>query len=392
MDEILFSLLQECVVRVAPTLDAERRIGTGCFVAPSTVLTCAHVVADSSPDGSWNKVSDRFAIQWRDKSYSGSILSLAKHDNDLALLKLDNALPSHPCAYLHESIRPGDMLYGFGYPVDWKGGDSSRYECEGLSTNPPSIKFTGGQVVPGLSGAPLLNERTGAVCGIIYGTRDRSSLLGGRAIPVSSIYSTFPDLRMQQEQYHHENSHWLRLLGTAEAYDRSVKLGNVVIPAGYKKLIEPLEAFFRDQTRGCADYSKNVFIMTRFQPGNKTLETIDKTIRSAVKTYGLVGHRADDGCYPTDRNLWDNVCTYMIGCKYGIAVLENILQNEFNPNVALEYGFMRALGKPVLLLKEKRMAPRADILGTLWEEFDMLEGIEMTIGDAINRWVHDFGI
>ena len=46
-----------------------------------------------------------------------------------------------------------------------------------LSTNPLSIKFTGGQAVLGLSGAPMLNERTGGVCGIIYGTRDRSSLL-----------------------------------------------------------------------------------------------------------------------------------------------------------------------------------------------------------------------
>jgi nucleoside 2-deoxyribosyltransferase len=72
--------------------------------------------------------------------------------------------------------------------------------------------------------------------------------------------------------------------------------------------------------------------------------------------------------------------------------LENILQNEFNPNVALEYGFMRALGKPVLLLKEKRMAPRADILGTLWEEFDMVESIEETISRAIHRWVDDCGV
>jgi hypothetical protein len=49
---------------------------------------------------------------------------------------------------------------------------------------------------------------------------------------------SFPDLQNQQEQYHYENSHWLRLLGTAEAYDKSLKLGNVFIPAGYKKLIE----------------------------------------------------------------------------------------------------------------------------------------------------------
>jgi nucleoside 2-deoxyribosyltransferase len=81
----------------------------------------------------------------------------------------------------------------------------------------------------------------------------------------------------------------------------------------------------------------------------------------------------------------------MSGCKYGVAVLENILQDEFDPNVALEYGFMRALGKPTLLLKEKRMGPRADIIGTLLEQFDIFN-IEMTIGDAINRWADDCGI
>jgi hypothetical protein len=60
----------------------------------------------------------------------------------------------------------------------------------------------------------------------------------------------------------------------------------------------------------------------------------------------------------------------MVGCRFGIAVPEDILVAEFNPNVALEYGFMRALGKPTLLLKEQRMLPRADILGTLWGQFD----------------------
>jgi hypothetical protein len=33
------------------------------------------------------------------------------------------------------------------------------------------------------------------------------------------------------------------------------------------------------------------------------------------------------------------------------------------------------------------MSPRADILGTLWEQFDILE-IENSITDAIQRWAH----
>jgi hypothetical protein len=77
--------------------------------------------------------------------------------------------------------------------------------------------------------------------------------------------------------------------------------------------------------------------------------------------------------------------------KYGVAVLESISQDEFNPNVALEYGFMRAMGKPTLLLKENRMALRADIMGTLWGNFDMFK-IDATITDAIKRWAGDCGI
>jgi hypothetical protein len=163
------------------------------------------------------------------------------------------------------------------------------------------------------------------------------------------------------------------------------------LPKGYKKLVEPINLFFEDTKQHCQDYDKNVFIMTRYQAGNMVLKKIDNKIRETLRVNGLHGHRADDKCYLNDRNLWDNVCTYMFCCKYGIAVLEDILVDEFNPNVALEYGFMRALGKPTLLLKEKRFKPRADILGTIWEEFDILD-FENSINEAINRWLNDINV
>ncbi|OGL61588.1 MAG: hypothetical protein A3J27_04615 [Candidatus Tectomicrobia bacterium RIFCSPLOWO2_12_FULL_69_37] len=81
----------------------------------------------------------------------------------------------------------------------------------------------------------------------------------------------------------------------------------------------------------------------------------------------------------------------MLCCKYGVAVLENIIVDEFNPNVALEYGFMRAMGKPALLLKEKRFKPRADILGTIWQDFDILN-IDPTVPNAIDKWLDDVGV
>jgi len=162
-------------------------------------------------------------------------------------------------------------------------------------------------------------------------------------------------------------------------------------PTGYAKLAEALAAFRSDVAMGCDEYDRNVFVMTRFQKGNKQLDEIDKTIRTCLAQHGLRGHRADDKVYPQDRNLWDNVCTYMIGCKYGLAVLEDVIADEFNPNVALEYGFMRALSKPTLLLKERRFKLRADILGTVWEEFDIFD-IEPSINPGVSRWLSDLGV
>jgi nucleoside 2-deoxyribosyltransferase len=76
-------------------------------------------------------------------------------------------------------------------------------------------------------------------------------------------------------------------------------------------------------------------------------------------------------------------------CARGIAVLEDRAANEFNPNVAIEYGFMRALNKPALLLADVAFRNlRADIVGTLRETFDLTD-IENTVPSAIERWLKD---
>jgi nucleoside 2-deoxyribosyltransferase len=79
----------------------------------------------------------------------------------------------------------------------------------------------------------------------------------------------------------------------------------------------------------------------------------------------------------------------MLCCSRGIAILEDRVADEFNPNVAIEYGFMRALNKPALLLADKAFRNlRADIVGTLRETFDLTD-IEATIPLAIERWLRD---
>jgi predicted nucleotide-binding protein len=82
----------------------------------------------------------------------------------------------------------------------------------------------------------------------------------------------------------------------------------------------------------------------------------------------------------------------MLGCNYGIAVFEDIDERDFNPNIVLELGFMLALNKRCLILKEKTLPKMpADIVGKLYKEFDFFN-IESSISDQIKRWANDIGL
>jgi hypothetical protein len=160
-------------------------------------------------------------------------------------------------------------------------------------------------------------------------------------------------------------------------------VGNFLLPPGYESLARECERFFQDHPR----YEKNVFLMTRFIPGNKLLVTLDTELRRVLRENDLDPVRADDKMYMADRNLWNNVCVYMLCCGKGIAILEDRLADEFNPNVALEYGFMRALNRPTLLLADTGFRNlRADVIGTLRETFDLMD-IESTVKPAVERWL-----
>jgi hypothetical protein len=160
------------------------------------------------------------------------------------------------------------------------------------------------------------------------------------------------------------------------------------LPAGYEDLAADCQRLLRDHP----DYDRNVFIMTRFAAGDRLLDQLDLKLRRTLCRHGLTALRADDRVYPIDRQLWKNVCVYMLCCRYGIAVLEDRIKDEFNPNVALEYGFMRALDKPTLLLKDIGFHNlRADVLGTLHEPFDIAD-IAGSLALPIENWIRDLGL
>jgi hypothetical protein len=138
-------------------------------------------------------------------------------------------------------------------------------------------------------------------------------------------------------------------------------------------------------------YEKNVLIMMRIKD-EEPYNTIGKVIRETLRKYGLFGLRADDKVYPSDDDLWNNVCVYMMGCKFGIAVFDNFDQQEYSHNVSLEYGFMRACDKRVLILKEKSITVYpSDIIGKLYKPFNK-EILSESVQEQIELWLKDIGI
>ena len=129
--------------------------------------------------------------------------------------------------------------------------------------------------------------------------------------------------------------------------------------------------------------NQNVFIMMRYRTSPHFKE-IEDCIRETLSKYGLIARLAKDRAIVDD--LWENIILYMRHSRFGVALFEDIDEREFNPNISLELGYMYALGKRCLLLKEKRM-PRlpTDIYGRIYRDFDALNLLS-SIGKQIREW------
>jgi hypothetical protein len=143
----------------------------------------------------------------------------------------------------------------------------------------------------------------------------------------------------------------------------------------------PLANFLQDHPdpSGCG------FLMMPFRE-MPVRQSIDKCIREVCLEMGLQVLRADD---PTtySENIFMNIRTYMHGCGFGIAVFERLEHEYPNPNVSLEVGYMRALGKPLCSLKDRMLRGLpSDLGGELYIDFDV-QRIEDTLPPVLSRWI-----
>lgn len=137
------------------------------------------------------------------------------------------------------------------------------------------------------------------------------------------------------------------------------------------------------------DPAKNAFVMMQFGSTNAH-KSILTGINDALIRFEITALRADLKQYHDD--LFLNILTYIHGCGLGIAVFERIEGDNYNPNVALEVGYMLALGRPVCFLKDKTLKTlQTDLVGKLYRVFDPQKP-EKTIPDALLSWLSDKGL
>ena len=228
----------------------------------------------------------------------------------------------------------------------------------------------------------------------------RSTRIGDWITPVSS--TDYPVAFCRDE---HEWTHLLNELATPKGWLKHDHTGQrfhltldgrewlhqsapVSPPPTKEPNVFTLPSPFSHLEREIAEFHKlgafetSVFVMMKFPAPelpaatNTMLQTIRETIRAELGRYGMNARCASDRTYGTSRRLWENLCVYMLGCKYGLAVLEDRSGKdgkELNPNVTLEYGFMSALGRDVVLMQDQGFTSiRADLLSTIPTTFSAM--------------------
>lgn len=326
----LYDLLIGATVRLVASNG--RSEGTGFFVAPQRVLTCAHVVLDA--DGKPQALTALFA------GVEYPVLACEFPGSDLCLLHLPEF--EHPCVGLGDEAEPRDPLFWFGFPGTGSRnalrGESSTAASEGIvvegvdavdGARSRFLKFAPGAVKPGMSGAPLLDERTGCVCGVIKRTRNSDIDQGGLAVPVSLLRTLLPGLWVECERAHSPGSAWeAARRRSAGALWRAVESGppsitEKVLTRTFVSLIEGRTADFvgrrfvfdaLDRILGSPDRTSGYVLITG-EPG------LGKTALMArlVKTRGYVHHfNVASLDIRSPRQFVENVCGQLI-VKYQLA-------------------------------------------------------------------------
>jgi hypothetical protein len=169
-------------------------VGTGFFVAPGLVVTCAHVLPEPGRPLTVTHAGVEVTAEVLVREPADAADTLYSFP-DVALLQVPAT--DHACVLLGGAEpEPRAELYSYGCPVVdgrpfW---DHVTLEAEGErvphGTTHRFLKAKLGQVRPGASGSGVVDEATGSLVGMLKLTRDAGQDLGGVLVPAEVVVDT----------------------------------------------------------------------------------------------------------------------------------------------------------------------------------------------------------
>ncbi|MFI6251704.1 trypsin-like peptidase domain-containing protein [Streptomyces sp. NPDC051016] len=223
-------LLREATVRLespATTTGGSALQGTGFFITPDTVATCAHVIAAAGSPLP-HRVHGRNVVLRRELTLAVSPDAYFRDDAsglDLALLKVvpdaaDAEPPSLVVPVLMSDVASlGDALWTYGHPKGmFDPGEPAgiAYEGEALRSTEHLLRLpraVGTEVTEGFSGSAVINLTTGAVMGMLTTSNHKGS---AHMLPVAQILARCPEARRMDESAVTSHRLWLRTLSDSQ--------------------------------------------------------------------------------------------------------------------------------------------------------------------------------
>jgi hypothetical protein len=208
--EIRDRLLPAVTVRISVGGD---RTGSGFFVGHGTIVTCKHVLKplDLSDADAVAMIGVTGLVESETHPVLEILHASADDREDLAVLRVES--PSQrQCALLDRALNPGDVAHAFGFTALHNEGIPLTLENEGLTGDRKLLKLKAGRVEHGMSGSPVLNVRTGAVCGVLKRTVGADQALGGYAVPIASLLELSDPIARRNHDFHVANREWLDML------------------------------------------------------------------------------------------------------------------------------------------------------------------------------------
>jgi len=234
----LRTLLARCTARLDT---AGGPAGTAFFVAPGYAVTAAHVVGGAagidvwlhSPPGNWQG-----QVQDVRPAAAAVVAGRPYPPPDAALIRIAGG-PQHLCALL------GGQLPGDGTPVSVRGhtrtfdtvtvtAETESFQLSGELETPDLgctlLKLGHGQAAKGMSGAPVLNPRTGEVIGMLRSSRDTGTDLGAWVVPAAVLCRLWPQqVRLRDGRLDRHYALWRRAAQDAAAAVPGPGAGGMVI-------------------------------------------------------------------------------------------------------------------------------------------------------------------